>query len=232
MWSRQSRASDLALTPSLGVRALGGFGTSIVGGGALGAAAWTTDQLGFPWTALLPFNAIGAWVAVAFALGASARTIPTGALRGVIGLLSAVGAYYVLNGVLGSGFRAIGASHAATVWGAVALLAGPAFGVAGSAWRHGSGWPRAIGVAALSAALIAEGLVFGAQRLVHIGELAYDPGAIILAVEIGVGLALPWLLLRRGERRAGYAAVLVLAVVAAVAIGPLTSMLRGLADRF
>ena len=81
MWLRQSRASDLALTPSLGVRALGGFGTSIVGGAALGAAAWSTDQLGFPWTALLPFNAIGAWVAVAFVLGASARTIPTGARR-------------------------------------------------------------------------------------------------------------------------------------------------------
>jgi hypothetical protein len=229
---RQSRASDLALTPSLGVRALGGFGTSIAAGAALGAAAWSTDQLGFPWTALLPFNAIGAWVAVAFALGASARTIPTGALRGVIGLLSAVAAYYVLNRIFGSGFRAIGASHAATVWGGVALLAGPAFGVAGSAWRHGNGWPRAIGVAALSAALIAEGLVFGAQRLVHIGQLASDPGAIVLAVEVVLGLALPWLLLRRGERRAGYAAVLVLAVVAAVAIGPLTSMLRGLADRF
>jgi hypothetical protein len=87
-------------------------------------------------------------------------------------------------------------------------------------------------VAGLSAALIAEGLVFGAQRLVHIGQLAQDPGAIVLAVEVGLGLALPWLLLRRGERRAGYAAVFVLAVVAAVAIGPLTSMLRGLADRF
>jgi hypothetical protein len=229
---RQSPASDLALTPSLGVRALGGFGTSIAVGAGLGAAAWSTDQLGYPWTALLPFNAIGAWVAVAFALGASARTIPTGALRGVIGLLSAVAAYYVLNGILGSGFRAIGASHAATVWGSVALLAGPAFGVAGSAWRHGHGWGRAIGVAALSAALIAEGFVFGAQRLVHIGQLPSDPGAVVLAVEAAIGVALPWLLLRRVERRAGYAAVLVLAVVAAVSIGPLTSMLRGLADRF
>ena len=229
---RPSPAPDLAFTPSLGVRALGGFGTSIAGGAALGAAAWVTDELGFPWTALLPFNAIGAWLAVAFTLGASARTIPTGALRGVIGLLSAVAAYYVLNGLLGTGFRAIGASHAATVWGSVALLAGPVFGLAGAVWRHGQGWPRAVGVAALSAALIAEGLVFGAPRLVHIGELGSDPGALVLAAEVVLGLALPWLLLRRSERRAGYAAVVVLAVVAAVAIGPLTSMLRGLADRF
>jgi hypothetical protein len=229
---RPSQAPDLAIAPSLGVRALGGFGTSILGGAALGAAAWTTDQLAFPWTALLPFNAIATWLAVAFVLGASARTIPTGALRGVIGLLSAVAAYYVLNGVLGTGFRAIGASHAATVWGSVALLAGPAFGLAGSTWRHAHGWPRAVGVAALSAALIAEGLVFGMQRLVHLDQLARDPGALVLAAEVAIGLALPWVLLRPGERRSGYLAVVGLSVVAAVAIGPLTSMLRELADRF
>ena len=45
---------------------------------------------------------IGIWLAVAFALGGSARTIPTGALRGLIGLLSAVAAYYLLFAVLGS----------------------------------------------------------------------------------------------------------------------------------
>src|SRR4051812_50216354 len=110
---RQSQASDLALRPSLGVRALGGFGTSIAAGAALGAAAWSTDQLGFPWTALLPFNAIGAWVAVAFALGASARTIPTGALRGVIGLVSAVAPSLGLNGGVGFCFCALRPSHAA-----------------------------------------------------------------------------------------------------------------------
>jgi hypothetical protein len=228
---RPSQAPDLALTPSLGVRALGGFGTSILGGVALGAAAWTTDQLALPWSVLIAFNAIGAWLAVAFALGASARTIPTGALRGVIGLLSAVAAYYVLNGLLGTGFRAIGASHAATVWGSVALLAGPALGLAGSAWRHAHGWPRAIGAAALSAALIAEGLAFGAERLA-LGRLTSDPHALVLAGEVVLGLTLPWILLRPGERRSGYLAAAVLAVVAALAIGPLTSMLRELADRF
>ncbi len=175
---RQSRASDLAFTPSLGVRALGGFGTSIaVGGRPRCGRLDARTSSAFPWTALLPFNAIGAWVAVAFALGASARTIPTGALRGVIGLLSAVAAYYVLNALFSvRGFRAIGASHAATVWGAVALLAGPAFGWrvprggTGAAGRGRSEWRR------LSAALIAEGLVFGAQRLVHIGQLAQRSG--------------------------------------------------------
>ena len=45
-------------------------------------------------------------------------------------------------------------------------------------------------------------------------------------------LALPWVLLRRGERLAGYLAVAILAVMAAVAIGPLTTLLRAIADTF
>ena len=165
-------------------------------------------------------------------LGASARTIPTGALRGVIGLLSAVAAYYVLIAIFGQGFRAIGASHAATIWGAVALLAGPVMGGAGAVWRHGAGWPRAIGVALLASALFAEGFVFGAPRLIHLDQIQHDPGAILFAGEMVLGLLLPWVLLRRDERLRGYAALTALAVVAALAIGPVTTVLRGLADRF
>jgi hypothetical protein len=227
-----SPAPDVAVAPSLGSRALGGFGASIVGGAALGIAAWWTDQLGFPWTALIPANAIGAWLGVAFVLGASARTVHTGALRGLIGLLSAVAAYYLLIGLLGEGFRAIGASHAATVWGAVALLAGPVLGVAGATWRHGHGRPRSVAVAVLAASLIAEGIVFGAGRWAHSDQVLADPGAFILAGEVALGLALPWLLLRPGERRVGYAAAVLFSFVAAVAIGPLDTLLRTLADRF
>jgi hypothetical protein len=228
----QSPAPDLALSPSLGSRVLGGFGASVLGGAALGALAWWTDELGFPWTAYIPANAIGAWLGLAFVLGASARTIPTGALRGLIGLVSAVVAYYVLIGIFGDGFRAIGASHAATVWGAVALLAGPAFGLAGGTWRHGHGLPRSIAVALLAASLIAEGVVFGAPRWAHPDQVATDPGAFVLAAEALLGLALPWVLLRKGERLAGYLAVAILGVVAALAIGPLTTLLRAIADTF
>lgn len=227
-----SPAPDRAIRPSLGGRVLGGFGASILGGAALGVAAWWTDQLGFPWTAYIPANAIGAWIGVAFVLGASARTIPTGALRGLIGLLSAVAAYYLLIGLLGAGFRAIGASHAATIWGAVALLAGPLFGLAGATWRHSHGWPRATAVAVLAAALIAEGIAFGVGRLEHIDQLVADPGAFILAAEATLGLLLPAVLLRRGERRDGYLATAALTVLAALAIGPVTTALRTLADRF
>jgi Family of unknown function (DUF6518) len=213
-------------------RAVAGFGTSIVGGAVLGGAAWLSDQLAWPYSLLLPANAIGVWLAVAFALGGSARTIVTGALRGLIGLLAAVAAYYLLIAAFGVGVRSIGASHAATVWGLVALVAGPILGGSGAVWRHGTGWPRALGVAVLAAALVGEGVVFGGPRLLHVDQLATDPGAFLFLAEIGIGLALPFALLRSGERLRGYVATAGLAVVAALAIGPVTTLIRGVADRF
>ena len=230
--SSPSRAPDLAIRPSLAIRAIGGFGTAILAGAALGGAAWVSDQLPYPVGLLLPANAIGVWLAVAFALGASARTVPTGALRGVVGLLSAVVAYYGLIAIFGEGFRAIGASHAATIWGAVALVTGPILGMAGATWRHATGWPRAIGVAILAAGLIAEGVMFGAGRLARLDQLSVDPGALLLGAEIVIGASLPWLLLPPAERLRGYVATGGLAVAGALAIGPLSSLIRAVADRF
>jgi hypothetical protein len=232
MSSSPSPAPDIAVAPTLLTRAVGGFGASILGGSLLGAAAWFSDQLGYPLGLLIPANAIGVWLAVAFVLGGSARTLPTGALRGLLGLMTAVVVYYVLIAVSGEGVRAIGASHAATVWGAVALIAGPLMGGAGAVWRHGVGWPRAIGVAVLAAALVGEGVVFGGPRLVRVDQLIHDPGAFLYLAEIAIGLALPFVLLRSGERLRGYVATAVLAVVAALAIGPVTTLVRGIADRF
>ena len=232
MSSSPSEASDLSVGPALLPRAVAGFGTSVVGGAALGVAAWVSDQLGYPLGLLIPANAIGVWLAVAFVLGGSARTLPTGALRGLIGLLAAVVAYYLLNALFGQGYRVIGASHAAAVWGAVALIAGPIMGGAGAVWRHGAGWPRAVGVAVLSATLVGEGLVFGAPRLIHVDQLVHDPGAFLFLAEMLIGLALPFVLLRRGERLRGYAATLVLAVVAVLLIGPVTDVVRKIADTF
>ena len=74
--------------------------------------------------------------------------------------------------------------------------------------------------------------MFGAPRWAHPDQVVTDPGAFMLAAEALLGLALPWVLLRRGERLAGYLAVAILAVVAAVAIGPLTTLLRAIADTF
>lgn len=231
MSSSPSPAPEVLAGPPLVARAVGGFGWSIGGGAALGVAAWLSDQLAWPYNLLLPANTIGVWLAVAFVLGGSARTIPTGALRGLIGLLSAVAAYYLLFAALGSGFRAIGAPHAATIWGVVALVAGPVMGGAGAVWRYGTGWPRVIGVALLAAALIGEGIAFGGDRLSRLDPVG-DPGAFLFAMEIVIGLMLPFLLLRAGERVRGYVATIVLTVIAGIAIGPVTALIRGLADTF
>ena len=114
----------------------------------------------------------------------------------------------------------------------VALVAGPVMGGAGATWRHGHGWPRAIAVAVLSAALLAEGITFGLGRLVRVDQLSTDPGALLFGIEILVGLALPALILSSGERLRGYLATLALGVAGAIAIGPVTTALRGIADRF
>ena len=232
MSSSPSPAPDLAIRPSLIGRAVEGLGTSILVGGALGAAAWFSDQLQWPYSLLIPANMIGVWLAIAFALGASARTIPTGAIRGLIGLLAAVAVYYLLFAILGAGYRAIGAGHAATVWGLVALLSGPVMGGAGAVWRHASGRPRATAVAVLAAALIAEGAVFGVSRLVHLDQVGADPGALLYGAEILIGALLPTILLRPGERGSGYAVTAGFAILGAVAIGPVTAILRSIADQF
>ena len=63
MSSSPSRAPDLAIAPPLATRVVGGFGTSILAGAALGAAAWFADGLAWPLGLLIPANAIGAWLA-------------------------------------------------------------------------------------------------------------------------------------------------------------------------
>jgi Family of unknown function (DUF6518) len=218
------RATRLRPRP-LASRAAFGFGTGIGLGVALGALAWLADQLEYPWMALIPANAIGAWLGLGFLLGASARTAPTGALRGLVGLLSAVAAYYLLISISAAGFRVIGAPHAATIWGAVALVAGPIYGAAGGVWRHWRGAWRATAVGLLAASFIAEGVVFGRLR-------TGDAAGIFYLVEIAIGLAIPLFLLRPRERLLGYAATGLLALAIGVAIEPVTAVVRGIADRF
>lgn len=201
-------------------------------GAILGAAAWFSDQLGWPLQLVVPANAIGAWVSVAFAAGATGRTTLLGTARGLVALLVAVVAYYLLIAALGQGIRSAGATHAATVWGAIAVIAGPAMGAAGATWRHGQGWARGIAVALLGAALVAEGIAFGGSRLLAWDQLGQDPGAILLAVEATIGLALPAIVLDRGERLRGYVSLVVVGAVALLAIGPVVALVRGLADRF
>ncbi|HSW43347.1 MAG TPA: DUF6518 family protein [Patescibacteria group bacterium] len=197
----------------------------------LGSAAWFSDQLAWPLQLLVPANAIGAWLGVAFVAGATGRTVPLGALRGLLALAAAVAAYYLLIRLTGEGIRAVGAGHAATVWGVVAMITGPVMGAAGATWRHGRGWPRAVSVSLLAAALVAESVGLGAPYLLAKG-LAVDPSTIFIAAMALLGLLLPALLLGRGERLRGYVSLGAIAAAALLAIRPTFDLVREFADRF
>jgi hypothetical protein len=144
----------------------------------------------------------------------------------------AVGVYYALIALLGEGIRVTGAAHAAVVWGSVAIVAGPLLGAAGETWRRRSGWPRVLAVAPLAATFVAEGVVFGLDRVAAIDRLPSDPGALILAAEVAVGGLLPALLLPAGERLRGYVATISLAVVGVVSLGVVVDLVRAVADTF
>ena len=213
-------------TPSFQVIAAVGLGV------ALGAASWFADQLAWPLSLLLPANAIGAWLGVAFVAGATGRNVPLGALRGLLALATAVAAYYLLIRFQAEGIRSVGAAHAATIWGLAAAVAGPVMGAAGAIWRGGRGWPRAISIALLAAVLVAEGVAFGGPSLLAWDRLARDPGVLLLAVEASIGLMLPALCLARRERPKGYVSLAAIATAGVIAIGPVVGLVRGLADRF
>ena len=200
---------------------------ALLAGSILGSLAWLSDDLGYPLGLLIPANLVGVWGLVAFGAGAGARTIVGGAGRGLFALLAAVAVYYLAYGLLGDGWRAAGAFRAATIWGSVAVVAGPALGLAGSAWRHRTGWPRSLGIAVPAGLLIAEGLVLGAQ-------VPNDPPArALLAVEALVGLLLPAFLVSGARWRviayAGTAAVAGAAIVGMLIVLP---ALRTAADTF
>ena len=120
---------------------------ALLAGALLGALAWLSDDLGYPLGLLIPANLVGVWAIVAFGAGAGARTVIGGTGRGLFALLAAVAVYYLAYGLLGDGWRAAGAVRAATVWGAVALIAGPPLGLSGSVWRHRTGWARSLAIA-------------------------------------------------------------------------------------
>jgi hypothetical protein len=200
---------------------------ALLAGAVLGSLAWLSDDIGYPLGLLIPANLVGVWGLVAFGAGAGARTVVGGAGRGVFALLAAVAVYYLAYGLLGEGWRAIGAGRAALVWGLVAVVTGPPLGLSGSVWRHRTGWARSLGIAVPAGVLIAEGLLFQSQ-------VPNDQAArALLAVEALLGAAIP-LVLVQGKRWRALALVGALVVAALAIIGLLVVLpaIRAAADTF
>jgi hypothetical protein len=213
--------------PSLLRRALTAIPVALLAGAILGALAWLSDDLGYPAGLLIPANLVGVWALVAFGAGAGARTILGGAGRGLFALLAAVAVYYLAYGLLGEGWRAVGAGRAAMVWGSVAIVAGPPLGLAGSLWRHHEGAPRSIGLAVPVGVLVAEGVI------VQAGVPDDLPARALLSIEALVGLALPLVLLRGARARAiAYGAAAGVALAAVIGLLVVLPALRAAADTF
>jgi hypothetical protein len=200
---------------------------ALLAGALLGGLAWLSDDLGYPLGLLIPANLVGIWAIVAFGAGAGARTVIGGAGRGLFALLAAVAVYYLAYGLLGEGWRAAGAVRAATVWGAVALIAGPPLGLSGSVWRHRTGWARSLAIAVPAGVLIAEGILFQAQ-------IPNDAAArTLLSVEALVGLVLPLFAVSGARWRAiALGAAMAVAAVAIVGLLVVLPALRAAADTF
>jgi hypothetical protein len=106
--------------------------------------------------------ALGApWLATAWALGAVSGTRARGALAGALALAAGTAAWYLLS-VAANGHPTAYLQTAAA-WGAVSLVAGALFGLAGAVWREGGRVKAAIGVAALAGPLAGEAALLGAE---------------------------------------------------------------------
>ena len=225
--STSQPAPSTPAAPSLLRRAGTAIPVALLAGAILGGLAWLSDDLGYPAGLLIPANLVGAWGLVAFGAGAGARTIVGGAGRGLFALLAAVAVYYLAYGLLGDGWRMAGAMRAATIWGSVAFIAGPPLGLAGSAWRHRTGWPRSLGIAVPAGLLIAEGVVFQSQVPNDV------PARALLTIEALIGLALPALFLQGARwRLIGYAGALAVAGIGIMGLVVVLPALRAAADTF
>jgi Family of unknown function (DUF6518) len=128
-------------------------------GVAIGVAtSFMQASLSTPWAALA--NSASPWLAAGFACGAVQSRRGTAIAAGLSACVLEVLAYYVAS--MSRGFPA---SQAYIVfWTVCALVGGPLFGLAGWAWRRGTGRSRIIGAAFLPGTFIAEAV--GAYLLV------------------------------------------------------------------
>ena len=170
----------------------------LLAGPALGLFAWQADRVETVDFVSQVVRALGnvpsPWLALAFLIGAVIARPSWGALAGAAVLCLAVGTYYVAINLSGDR-EGIPLRGALTGWLAVALVAGPIFGLAGSIWRRGPSALRPFAVGILTGALLGEFAYFSG------GELRYGiwdwNGTLdyLATVELVLALAMPVLLL-------------------------------------
>jgi hypothetical protein len=202
---------------------------AIAAGVVLGLLSAINDE--WPWW-MQVFNLGAPWVLTAFGVGYFARTAHGGASLGLVTLLVAVAAYYTGGLLLGIREYASTAAQSTQVWGAVALVVGPTFGVAGHFVRRRQEWPRAIAGGVLAAALWGEAAWVAQHGLrwpwelvsVRLDGMAEWAAWGLIALGLAAVLAIP--LTRRGNALALLAG-LAGAVIVAFAAEAVSELIRG-----
>jgi hypothetical protein len=146
------------------------------------------------------------WLAVAFAVGVIERPRRRAAAVGAATLIVAVCVYYLSEWLI-EGRASLGyALLMGVLWSLGAGLAGAAFGALGAAWRERVG--SAPAVAILSGAFVGEALLL-------LSTWRSGAAQVVLACELGLGIALPLLLARRRELMPALALTAVVALTLA-----------------
>ena len=180
----------------------------VVGGGLVVGGLTSIGQGILPESLGPMGNSAGSWSVAAFGLVATTRNSRFAALLGALALFAMVIGYALISELRGypSGSRLV------VFWGAAAVVAGPALGVA-AAWVRGSDSTKvALAAGLLGGILIGE----GGYGLIVIGDttpIAYWAAQLLIGVGITVGVAAGRL---RRITPAGLSALVALLVAAAV----------------
>ncbi|MGD0699865.1 MAG: DUF6518 family protein [Trebonia sp.] len=182
-------------------------------GAVIGAAtAVVQPHLGLPWSALV--NSASPWLLGGFAAGALAGRRGPAVGAGLLACLVEVSAYYSTATAM-----SLPVDHGLTAfWLACALVGGTVAGLAGWAWRRGTGRVRAYGAAFPGGTFIAEAV--GAYGL----RLHYHPAVAMFLI---IGVALLALLIRNAPWPGILAWTAVFVVAGALVYGPLLNAVVG-----
>ena len=158
---------------------------TIAAGVLVGTVGWASDEgpVLVQWTSAIAAG----WLLGAFTVGALAGGGLRAAVAGAATIVVGVGTYYVLfhfvSGSLGLRYSVV----VGFAWSVVGVGIGGVIGWAGDAWRRRHA--QAIGVALLAGALAGEAILL-------LGEWHNRAARVVLATELVMGAALPYLLAR------------------------------------
>jgi hypothetical protein len=147
------------------------------------------------------------WLATAFAVGAIVRGRRRAPLSAALTLTVAVVTYYLVMWLVVGHTSGAYAMRMAAAWSLAASLAGAGFGFLGAVWRKRAR-RSTLAAAAISGA-------FAGEALLLLGTWRSHAAQAVLACELVLGLALPFVLARRGQLAAGLALTVAVALALA-----------------